>query len=107
MRKKEAIYMELQLDDVSLTDEAQIAAMVAHLKLIERHIVVNGSMAALGRPPESVLEILWAFGGTGCAHLEDTEQFRLLDVMRRAMIFMMVIAAERCSNVPRPLSCQC
>jgi arsenate reductase len=58
MRRKEALYKELRLDDETLTDEALIKAMVAHPKLIERPIVVNGNKAALGRPPESVLDIL-------------------------------------------------
>jgi arsenate reductase len=35
-----------------------IAAMCQHPKLIERPIVVHGKQAALGRPPENVLEIL-------------------------------------------------
>ncbi len=35
-----------------------IALMVAHPKLIERPIVVNGNRAAIGRPPEAVLDIL-------------------------------------------------
>jgi arsenate reductase len=35
-----------------------IAAMVANPKVIERPIVVAGKKAALGRPPEAVLEIL-------------------------------------------------
>ena len=32
--------------------------MVANPRLIERPILVNGDRAAVGRPPESVLEIL-------------------------------------------------
>jgi arsenate reductase len=58
MRRKEAEYAELGLDDLTLSREALIAAMVAHPKLIERPIVVNEGKAALGRPPQAVLEIL-------------------------------------------------
>jgi arsenate reductase (glutaredoxin) len=35
-----------------------ISLMVQYPKVIERPIVVNGSKAAVGRPPESVLDIL-------------------------------------------------
>ena len=58
MRRKEAEYAELGLDDPKLSREALIAAMVAHPKLIERPIVVKEGKAALGRPPQAVLEIL-------------------------------------------------
>lgn len=58
MRRKEAPYRELGLDDPGLSREALIAAMVEHPILIERPIVVKGARAALGRPPEKVLEIL-------------------------------------------------
>lgn len=57
MRTKEAEYKELALADEQ-DEAALIAAMVAHPKLLERPIVVNGDRAALGRPPEQVLEIL-------------------------------------------------
>ena len=56
MRKKEA--KEAGLDNPDLDDDALIAGMVANPIVIERPIVVNGGKAALGRPPESVLEIL-------------------------------------------------
>lgn len=58
LRKGEAVYRELDLGDASKSDEELIAAMAAHPILIERPIVVNGAKAALGRPPEKVLEIL-------------------------------------------------
>jgi arsenate reductase len=58
LRKGEAEYQELNLSDPALSDEALIAAMVAHPKLIERPIVVAGGQARIGRPPERVLEIL-------------------------------------------------
>ena len=58
MRKGEPLYAELGLKDRDLDDDALIALMVASPILIERPIVVSGAKAALGRPPESVLEIL-------------------------------------------------
>lgn len=58
MRTKEPEYKEQGLDDPSLGDGALINAMVSTPKLIERPIVVSGFKAAVGRPPESVLEIL-------------------------------------------------
>ena len=39
-------------------DDALFAAMARVPKLIERPIVFNGDKAAIGRPPESVLDIL-------------------------------------------------
>ena len=58
MRKGEAAYKERGLADPALTDEALIEAMVADPVLIERPVVVKGGKAALGRPPEAVLDIL-------------------------------------------------
>lgn len=58
MRRKEAPYKDLGLDDPALGRNALIAAMVENPILIERPIVVKGAKVALGRPPESVLEIL-------------------------------------------------
>jgi arsenate reductase len=58
IRKGEKVYKELELGDPSLSDTALITAMVEHPILIERPIVVKGAKAALGRPPEKVLEIL-------------------------------------------------
>jgi arsenate reductase len=58
MRKKESEYKQNQLDDPNLTQEQLIDAMIAHPKLIERPIVIKDGKAAIGRPPEKVLEIL-------------------------------------------------
>ena len=58
MRKGEAAYKENGLDDPALGREHLIQAMVDNPILIERPIVVAGNAAAIGRPPESVLEIL-------------------------------------------------
>ena len=58
MRRKEAPYTALHLDDASLDDAALIQAMVDNPVLIERPLVLANGKAALGRPPESVLAIL-------------------------------------------------
>ena len=57
MRTKEPEYREQGLDDESLSRDQLIEAMLATPKLIERPIVVNNGKAAIGRPPESVLDI--------------------------------------------------
>jgi len=62
MRRNEPEYMDNHLDDESLDRETLIQAMVDHPRLIERPIVVTEHdgqrRAAIGRPPETVLEIL-------------------------------------------------
>jgi len=58
LRKGEDEYQELNLANTELEDEELLDAMVAHPKLIERPIVVRGSKAVLGRPPENVLKLL-------------------------------------------------
>lgn len=58
LRTKEDIYVELQLDDSSLSDDEVICQMVKHPILIERPIVVADGKAALGRPPENILDVL-------------------------------------------------
>lgn len=58
LRKGEDIFKELGLSDTSLSDKELISAMHTHPKLIERPIVVKGSKAVLGRPPENVDTIL-------------------------------------------------
>lgn len=58
LRTGEDTYRELNLADPALDDDALVAAMAAHPKLIERPIAIRGDRAVVGRPPERVLEIL-------------------------------------------------
>jgi len=58
MRSKENEYKDNHLDDPSLTDDQLIDAMLKYPKLIERPIVITDKGAAIGRPPEKVLEVL-------------------------------------------------
>lgn len=58
LRKGEDDYKALNLKDPSLSEDALIDAMVKHPKLIERPIVITNNQARLGRPPESVLDII-------------------------------------------------
>tara|TARA_R110002074_G_scaffold186697_1_gene352093 strand:- start:3315 stop:3662 length:348 start_codon:yes stop_codon:yes gene_type:complete len=58
MRKGESEYKDNNLGDPALSDDALIKAMIDHPKLIERPIVITNGKARIGRPPESVLEIL-------------------------------------------------
>ena len=57
VRTGEAEFRDLGLG-VDAGEEQLIDAMVRHPKLIQRPIVVCGKNARLGRPPESVLEII-------------------------------------------------
>ena len=56
VRIKEAPFRENHLE--SATENELIDAIAQFPILLERPIVVNGSRAAIGRPPENVLEIL-------------------------------------------------
>ena len=58
IRKKEDVYAENELENPSLSDDELIGHMIAHPILIERPIVFANGKAAIGRPPERVLEIL-------------------------------------------------
>lgn len=58
IRKSEADYKDNNLKNPELSDEELLDAMVKMPKLMQRPIAVNGSKAAIGRPPENVLEII-------------------------------------------------
>ena len=58
MRTGEAVFAELGLDNPELSDDQLLQAMVENPILIERPIVLANGKAAIGRPPEAVLEIL-------------------------------------------------
>ncbi|MBQ0757318.1 MAG: arsenate reductase (glutaredoxin) [Amphritea sp.] len=58
LRQGEAEYKDNNLADKSLTDQQIIDLMVEYPRLIERPIVITNGKARIGRPPESVLEIL-------------------------------------------------
>ena len=58
LRKKEPAYAEQGLSEPGVTDAQLVEAMARTPILIERPIVLAGEKAALGRPPEAVLQIL-------------------------------------------------
>ena len=58
LREKGTPYVELGLDDLSLTDDALINAMLQHPVLINRPIVVTAKGVKLCRPSELVLALL-------------------------------------------------
>ena len=58
MRKGEDAYKQQNLEDPTLTEDSLISAMLSTPKLIERPIVIFNGRAAIGRPPESILDIL-------------------------------------------------
>ena len=58
LRKREAAYRELGLDDDARTDAALIAAIAEHPELLQRPIIERGNRAVLGRPIENVRRLL-------------------------------------------------
>ena len=57
-RKGESIFKELKLADKPDDEQALLNAMIENPILIERPIVLANGKAKIGRPPESVLDIL-------------------------------------------------
>lgn len=58
LRKGEQDYKDNGLADTSLDDTTLLKYLHDYPKLIERPIVIHGNKAAIGRPPEQVLDIL-------------------------------------------------
>ena len=58
LRTGEEEYRTLGLEDPALGEDALIAAMAAHPRLIERPVFVHQGRAVIGRPPERVLGLL-------------------------------------------------
>lgn len=58
LRKGESVYKELGLADKLDDNDAILDAMIENPILIERPIVLANNKACIGRPPESVLDIL-------------------------------------------------
>ena len=58
LRRGEPEYKELGLGNQNLSEQQLIQLMIKHPKLIERPIVIAGEKAAIGRPPEQVLNLL-------------------------------------------------
>jgi len=58
MRKHEKEYAESGLDNPELSRAELINAMIEYPRLIERPVVVKNGKAAIGRPPEKILDIL-------------------------------------------------
>ena len=58
MRTKDELYKSLNLDNLELSQAELLKAMSEHSALIERPIVIKGDKAKIGRPPDSILDIL-------------------------------------------------
>lgn len=56
--REEDAYQDLNLSDLSLTEEVLINAMVQHPELIQRPIVEVGEHAVIARPAQNLLAIL-------------------------------------------------
>lgn len=58
LRSSETPYQALGLDDPACSDKELLQAIVAHPILLQRPLALAGNRAVVGRPPETVLELL-------------------------------------------------
>jgi arsenate reductase (glutaredoxin) len=58
IRDGEAEFKALKLKKADLSRTDIVKAIVAHPMLLQRPVVVKGTRAAIGRPPEAVLAVL-------------------------------------------------
>lgn len=58
LRRNEAEYKELGLDDETLSDEIVLDIVARHPRLIQRPILVRGDRAVIARPPEAALAFI-------------------------------------------------
>ncbi len=58
LRRNEPAYTELGLNDAALSEDAILNLLVSHPVLLERPIVARGARAVVGRPPETILQLL-------------------------------------------------
>ena len=58
VRTQEPLYKKKALDDSGLVADTLLQAINQYPKLMQRPIVIHDGKAAIGRPPENILEIL-------------------------------------------------
>lgn len=58
LRKKEAVYKELELNNKNLSEDVLVDLMIKHPDLIQRPIVERGGKAIIARPAERIYEII-------------------------------------------------
>ncbi|HZW77091.1 MAG TPA: arsenate reductase (glutaredoxin) [Flavobacteriaceae bacterium] len=57
VRTQEEVW-KTRFAQMPLSDDQVLEAMASHPRLIERPIVIKGNKAAIGRPPQKIIDIL-------------------------------------------------
>lgn len=58
MRTTDPVYLDLNLDNDSLSEEELVQAMVKNPAVIQRPVVIKNGKAAIGRPTQNIIDIL-------------------------------------------------